>query len=62
MQVSLRTQQQALSELIQIALLAVKESGDSSVSAMHVRTRLLALADSLQGSAGTVRETPRRTA
>ena len=37
---SLRQQQDALAELIEIALSAVKESGDSSVSAMHLSTRL----------------------
>jgi hypothetical protein len=44
---SLRLQQEALSELIAIALSAVKESGDSSVSAMHLSTRLQKLSDSL---------------
>lgn len=48
---SLRMQQQALSELIEIALLAVKESTDSSVSTMHLNTRLMALAESLKGLA-----------
>ena len=44
---TLRLQQAALSELIEIALCAVKESGDSSVSAIHLSTRLQRLSDSL---------------
>jgi hypothetical protein len=44
---SLRLQQAALSELIEIALSAVKESGDSSVSAIHLSTRLQKLSDTL---------------
>ena len=45
---SLRIQQEALSELVEIALTAVKESADSSVSAIHMNTRLLKLAESLK--------------
>jgi hypothetical protein len=45
---SLRQQQEALAELIEIALSAVKESGDSSVSAIHLSTRLQKLSDSLK--------------
>ena len=45
---SLRQQQDALAELIEIALSAVKESGDSSVSAIHFSTRLQKLSDSLK--------------
>ena len=48
MESMLRKQQNALAELIDIALHAVRESGDSSVAAMHLQTRLLALADSLK--------------
>jgi len=47
---SLRTQQQVLLELIEVALSAVRESGDTSVSAMHLNTRLRALADLLEVS------------
>jgi hypothetical protein len=42
---SLRLQQEALAELIDIALTAVKESGDSSVSAIHLNNRLQKLSD-----------------
>ena len=45
---SLRQQQDALAELIEIAISAVKESGDSSVSAIHLSTRLQKLSDSLR--------------
>lgn len=45
---SLRQQQDALAELIEIAMSAVKESGDSSVSAIHLSTRLQKLSDSLK--------------
>ena len=45
---ALRKQQRALAELIDIALHAVRESGETSVTAMHLQTRLQALADSLQ--------------
>ena len=48
---ALRKQQRALAELIDIALHAVRESGDSSVTAMHLQTRLTALADTLQPAA-----------
>jgi hypothetical protein len=48
MESALRKQQQALTELIDIALHAVHESGDSSVAAMHLQRRLQALADSLK--------------
>jgi hypothetical protein len=47
---SLRQQQDALADLIEIALSAVKESGDSSVSAIHLSTRLQKLSDSLKGT------------
>ncbi|MDR3389952.1 MAG: hypothetical protein P4L92_23190 [Rudaea sp.] len=50
----LSVQADALSELIEIALLAVKESGASSVSAIHLNTRLLKLADSLSRCAKLV--------
>lgn len=62
MESALRRQHQVLSELIEIALMAVKESADSSVSSMHLNTRLLALADSLKGSPTAARATPRKTA
>ena len=45
---ALRKQQTALAELIDIALHAVRESADTSVAAMHVQTRLVALAESLK--------------
>ncbi len=45
---ALRQQQNALAELIEIALAAVKESGDSSVSAIHLNTRLQKLSESLK--------------
>lgn len=48
---ALRKQQRALAELIDIALHAVRESGDTSVTAMHLQTRLQALAASLQPAA-----------
>jgi hypothetical protein len=48
MESALRKQQQALAELIDIALHAVHESSDSSVTAIHLQTRLQALADSLK--------------
>ena len=48
MESALRKQQQALTELIEIALQAVRESGDASVTAMHLQRRLQALADSLR--------------
>jgi hypothetical protein len=47
-QSTLRQQQDALAELIEIALAAVKESGDSSVSAIHLSTRLQKLSDVLK--------------
>jgi hypothetical protein len=47
---ALRKQQRALMELIDIVLHAVRESGATSVTAMHLQTRLQALADSLQPS------------
>jgi len=50
MESALRKQQKALAELIDIALHAVRESSDTSVAAMHLQTRLLALAESLQPS------------
>jgi len=48
MESALRKQQQTLTELIDIALHAVRESGDTSVTAMHLQKRLQALADSLK--------------
>jgi hypothetical protein len=45
---ALRQQQDALAELIEIALSAVKESGDSSVSAIHLSSRLQKLSNSLK--------------
>ena len=48
MESALRKQQQTLTELIDIALHAVRESGNTSVTAMHLQTRLQALADSLK--------------
>jgi hypothetical protein len=51
METALRKQQQTLTELIDIALHAVRESGDSSVTAMHLQRRLQALADSLKPAA-----------
>lgn len=50
MESALRKQQQALTELIDIALHAVRESGDSSITAMHLQTRLQALAESLKAT------------
>lgn len=50
MESALRKQQRALTELIDIALHAVRESGDTSVTGMHLQTRLVALAESLQPS------------
>ena len=47
-----RAQQAALHELIEIALSAVRESGDSSVSTIHLITRLNKLANSLRRSEG----------
>lgn len=47
MEANLRRQQQCLVELIDTALIAVRESGDSSVTAMHLNTRLLELAKQL---------------
>ena len=51
---NLRLQQKALLELIEIALLAVRESGDSSVTAMHLNTRLLDLEKQIAGSSNDV--------
>jgi len=48
MEAALRKQQEVLAGLIDIALHAVRESSDTSVAAMHVQTRLLALEDSLK--------------
>jgi len=45
---SLRQQQDALAELVEISLAAVKESSDSSVSAIHLSVRLQKLSDSLK--------------
>jgi len=59
---SLHQQQQALTELIEIALLAVKESGDASVTAMHLNTRLLALAEFLKVPPTAVTHVQRKTA
>ena len=44
----LRAQQAALQELIDIALSAVRESGDSSVSSIHLIKRLNRLNDALR--------------
>ena len=55
---SLRQQRDALAELIEIALSAVKESGDSSVSAIHLSTRLQKLSDSLKRTGTTVPQSP----
>jgi hypothetical protein len=46
----LHAQQKILSELVDMALVAVKESTDSSVSAIHLETRLVALADSMKAT------------
>ena len=48
---ALRVQHAALAELIAIGLAAVRESGESSVSAIHLTTRLRALAGSLDAAA-----------
>ena len=48
MESALHKQQLALAELIDIALHAVRESSDTSVAAMHLQTRLSALAESLK--------------
>ena len=53
MESALLKQQMALAELIDIALHAVRESTDASVAAMHMQTRLLALAESLQSGRET---------
>jgi len=42
-----QAQHEALFELIDIALAAIKESGDSSVAAIHLITRLNKLSDAL---------------
>jgi hypothetical protein len=56
---SLRLQQEALAELIEIALAAVKESGESSVSAIHLSSRLQKLSDSLnRATVSTLRPRP----
>ena len=47
----LRFQHDALQELIDIALTAVRESNASSVSAMHLTTRLNKLSDALKRTA-----------
>jgi len=46
-----RAQQAALHELIEIALSAVRESGDSSVSTIHLITRLNKLENALRRTA-----------
>ena len=51
MELALRKQQSALAELLDIALQAVRESGDTSVTAMHLQVRLQSLADSLKPAA-----------
>jgi hypothetical protein len=51
MESALRKQQQTLAELIDIALHAVRESNDTSVTAMHLQTRLQALVDTLPPAA-----------
>jgi len=48
----LRFQHSAMLEMIDIALTAARELGDSSVGAIHLTTRLNKLADSLKRSAG----------
>jgi len=50
----LRNQHEAITELIDIALAAVRESRDSSVGAIHLTTRLNKLADSVKRSASGV--------
>ena len=52
-------QQDALLELIDIALGAVKESGDSSVTTLHLITRLNKLAGLLRQSEGGVAQIER---
>jgi len=47
----LRFQHDALQELIDIALTAVRESNASSVGAMHLTTRLNKLSDALKRTA-----------
>jgi hypothetical protein len=47
----LRFQHDALQELIDIGLTAVRESGDSSVGAMHLTSRLGKLSDALKRTA-----------
>jgi hypothetical protein len=59
MELALRKQQQTLTELIEIALHAVRESGDTSVTAMHLQTRLQALANSLKPAARDTTTTAR---
>jgi hypothetical protein len=55
----LRTQHEALLELIDITLTGIRESGDSSVGAIHLTTRLSKLADSLKRTANpTLRTSP----
>ena len=58
----LRVQHAAMLELIDIALTAAHELGDSSVGAMHLTTRLNKLADSLKRTAGVapLQPQPRR--
>ena len=50
----LRNQHEAIIELIEIGLTAARESGDSSVGAIHVITRLNKLADAVKRSAASV--------
>ena len=51
---SLRLQHEALAELIEIALFALKESGDASVTTIHMNTRLHKLAAWLKLTAGSM--------
>src|SRR5689334_2367706 len=47
MQSALRQQRQALLELVDMALDAIRESTDSSVPTLHLQQRLIALAEAL---------------
>jgi hypothetical protein len=47
---ALRTQHRILSELIESALSAFNEYGDTSVAAIHLATKLGALRDALKGA------------
>ena len=54
----LRTHNAALLEMVDIALTAIRESRDTSVSAMHAITRLNRVSESLRTSAGLTRLPP----